>query len=119
MTPKIFESEYRFMEILWEREPVSSSELVRLCLEKLEWKKSTTFTVIKRLSDRGVIKSENAVVTSIISKEEAQSAESMEIVEKNFSGSLPQFVAAFTRKRELTAQEIAEIQRIIDAYKGE
>ena len=115
--PPIFESEYRFMEILWEREPVSSGELVRLCLERLEWKKSTTFTVIKRQSERGVIKSENAVVTSIISKEEAQSAESLQVVEKTFSGSLPQFVAAFTRKKELTEQEIAEIQAIINAYK--
>jgi predicted transcriptional regulator len=119
MTPQIFESEYRFMEILWDREPIPSGELVRLCLEKLEWKKSTTFTVIKRLSDRGVIKSENAVVTSIISKEEAQSAESMEIVEKTFSGSLPQFIAAFTRKKKLSEGEIAEIQAIINAYKGE
>lgn len=117
MTPKIFESEYRFMEILWEREPVSSGELVRLCLEKLEWKKSTTFTVIKRLSDRGVIKSENAMVTSLVSKEEVQSAESMEIVEKSFAGSLPQFVAAFTRKKNLTDREITEIQKIINAYK--
>ena len=115
---KIFESEYRFMEILWEREPVSSSELVRLCQEKLEWKKSTTYTVIKRLSERGVVKSENAIVTAIISKEDAQSAESMEVVERNFSGSLPQFVAAFTRKKELTTKEIEEIQKIIDSYRG-
>lgn len=119
MIPKIFESEYRFMEILWEREPVSSGELVRLCLEKLEWKKSTTFTVIKRLSDRGAIKSENAVVTSLVSKEEVQSAESMEIVEKSFAGSLPQFVAAFTRKKNLTDREITEIQKIINAYREE
>ena len=115
---KLFESEYRFMEILWEREPVSSSELVRLCQEKLEWKKSTTYTVIKRLSERGVVKSENAIVTAIISKEDAQSAESMEVVERNFSGSLPQFVAAFTRKKELTTKEIEEIQKIIDSYRG-
>ena len=119
MVPKIFESEYRFMEILWEKEPVSSSELVRLCLERLEWKKSTTYTVIKRLSERGVVKSENAVVTAVVSREEAQSAESMEIVERNFCGSLPQFVAAFTRKKELTAKEAEEIQKIIDSYKGE
>ena len=115
--PPIFESEYRFMEILWECEPVSSRELVCKCLERLEWKKSTTYTVIKRLSGRGIIKSENAVVTSIISKEEAQSAESLQVVEKTFSGSLPQFVAAFTRKKELTEQEVAEIQAIINAYK--
>ncbi len=116
-TPKIFESEYRFCEILWENEPVSSSELVRLCNEQLEWKKSTTYTVIRRLSERGVLKSENAVVTSLVSKEEILSAESAEVVEKTFSGSLPSFIAAFTRKKPLTQKEIDEIQQIIDTYK--
>lgn len=116
-TPKIFDSEYRFCEILWEHEPISSSELVRLCNEQLEWKKSTTYTVIRRLSERGVIQSENAIVTSLVSKEEALSAESMEVVEKTFSGSLPSFVAAFTRKKQLTKKEIDEIQKIIDSYK--
>ena len=115
--PKIFESEYRFCEILWENEPVSSSELVRLCNEKLEWKKSTTYTVIRRLSERGVLKSENAIVTSLVSKEEVQSAESTEVVDKTFAGSLPSFIAAFTRKKELSKQEIDEIQKIIDSYK--
>ena len=116
--PKIFESEYRFCEILWEKEPVSSSELARLCSEKLEWKKSTTYTVIKRLSERGVIKSENAIVTSLISREEVQEQESTEIVDKSFSGSLPSFVAAFARKKKLTGEEIEEIRKIIDSYKG-
>lgn len=115
--PKIFESEYRFCEILWENEPVTSSELVRLCREKLEWKKSTTYTVIRRLSERGVLKSENAVVTSLVSKEDAQSAESTEVVERTFSGSLPSFIAAFTRKKNLSRQEIDAIQKIIDNYK--
>ena len=115
--PKIFESEYNFCEILWEHEPVSSSELVRLCNEKLEWKKSTTYTVIRRLSERGVIQSENAIVTSLISKEQVQAAESMEVVEKSFSGSLPNFIAAFARTKTLTRKEVDEIQKIIDAYK--
>lgn len=115
--PKIFESEYRFCEILWENEPVTSSELVRLCREKLEWKKSTTYTVIRRLSERGVIKSEDAIVTSLVSREDAQSAESTEIVERTFSGSLPSFIAAFTRKKNLSRQEIDEIKKIIDNYK--
>lgn len=117
-TPKIFESEYRFCEILWANEPVSSSALVKLCSEQLEWKKSTTYTVIRRLSERGVIQSENAIVTSLVSREEALSAESMEVVEKTFSGSLPSFVAAFTRKKQLTEKEIDEIQKIIDSYKN-
>ncbi|MFG6320901.1 MAG: BlaI/MecI/CopY family transcriptional regulator [Lachnospiraceae bacterium] len=115
--PKIFESEYRFCEILWENEPVTSSELVRLCRERLEWKKSTTYTVIRRLAERGVLKSEDAVVTSLISREDAQSAESAEVVERTFSGSLPSFIAAFTRKKNLSKQEIDEIQKIIDTYK--
>lgn len=115
--PKIFESEYRFCEILWENEPVTSSELVRLCRERLEWKKSTTYTVIRRPSERGVLKSEDAVVTSLVSREDAQSAESTEVVERTFSGSLPSFIAAFTRKKNLSRQEIDEIQKIIDNYK--
>lgn len=116
--PKIFESEYRFCEILWENEPVSSSELVKLCNEKLDWKKSTTYTVIKRLSERGILKSENAIVTSLVSKEEVQEAEGEEFLKKNFSGSLPGFIAAFTRKKQLTSKEIEQIQQIIDSYKG-
>lgn len=116
-TPKVFESEYRFCEILWENEPVTSSELVRLCSEKLEWKKSTTYTVIRRLSERGILKSEDAVVTSLVSKEDVQSAESTEVVERTFSGSLPSFIAAFARKKNLSRQEVDEIQKIIDSYK--
>ena len=115
--PKIFESEYRFCEILWEHEPVTSSELVRLCNEALEWKKSTTYTVIRRLSERGVLKSEGAVVTSLISREDVQSAESAEVVERTFSGSLPSFIAAFAQKKNLSKQEVDEIQKIIDTYK--
>lgn len=115
--PKIFESEYRFCEILWEHEPVASSELVCLCNEKLEWKKSTTYTVIRRLAERGVLKSENAIVTSLVSKEDVQSAESEEVVKNTFSGSLPSFVAAFTRRKKLTQKEIQEIIQIIDEHK--
>ena len=117
-TPKIFESEYRFCEILWENEPVSSSALVKLCSEQLEWKKSTTYTVIRRLSERGVLKLENAVVTSIVSKEEVLTAESAEVIEKTFAGSLPSFIAAFARKKTLTEQEIDEIREIIDSYRN-
>jgi predicted transcriptional regulator len=116
-TPKVFESEYRFCEILWENEPISSSELVRLCNERLEWKKSTTYTVIRRLAERGVLKNEDSIVTSLVSKEDIQSAESEEVVERTFSGSLPNFIAAFTRKKNLSKQEIDEIQNIIDQYK--
>ncbi|MDE6127858.1 MAG: BlaI/MecI/CopY family transcriptional regulator [Lachnospiraceae bacterium] len=115
--PKIFESEYRFCLILWEHEPIKSSELVALCKEKLGWKSSTTYTVIKRLSDRGVLKNENTIVTSLISKNEAQTAEIEELVEKKFDNSLPSFIAAFTRHRKVTENDIDEIQQIIDRFR--
>ena len=113
-SPKIFESEYRFCCILWEREPVKSTELARLCAEELGWSKATTYTVIKRLSERGVVKSEDAVVTALVSKEQAQTAAVDELMEKTFDGSLPAFVAAFTR-RGLSAAEAKELRRLIDA----
>ena len=113
MTPKIFESEYRFCLILWEHEPIKSMDLAKLCKEKLDWSKTTTYTVMKRLSERGVIKNENAVVTSIISKEEAQLSELDELMDKKFEGSLPAFIAAFGRRQDLTDEEIEEIRRII------
>lgn len=119
-TPKIFESEYRFCLILWEHEPVSSRELVQLCKEQLGWKQSTTYTVIKRLSDRGVLKNENSVVTSLVSKEQAQESEIEELVEKKFEGSVPAFIAAFTRHRKISQSEVDEVQKMIDAFrKGE
>ena len=117
--PKIYESEYRFCEILWDHEPVSGKELVRLCNEKLEWKKSTTYTVIRRLSDRGIIRSENTIVTSLYSRQEVQTAESTHVVETTFAGSLPGFVTAFVRGHKLSAKEVEEIQAIIDEYRAE
>ena len=113
-TPKVFESEYRFCLILWEHEPVKSSELVNLCKEQLGWKPTTTYTVIKRLSERGVLKNENTVVTSLVSKDEVQAAEINEMVEKTFEGSLPAFVAAFTKRKDMSARELDEVQRMID-----
>ena len=113
-TPKIFESEYRFCLILWENEPIRSMDLAKLCKEKLDWSKTTTYTVIKRLSERGVIKNENAVVTSIVSKEEAQRSELDELMDKKFEGSLPAFIAAFGRRQDLSEAEIQEIRRIIE-----
>ena len=112
-TPKICESEYRFCLILWEQEPVKSTELARLCKERLGWSKTTTYTVIKRLSDRGVLKNDNTVVTSLISKEEAQLSELDELMEKKFEGSLPAFIAAFARRQSLSEKDIQELERII------
>lgn len=113
-TPKIFESEYRFCLILWENEPISSRELSELCKEKLGWSKTTTYTVIKRLSDRGVLKNENTVVTSLISKDEAQISEIDELMEKKFEGSIPAFIAAFVKSRRLSEKDIEEINKIIE-----
>ena len=119
-TPKIFESEYRFCLIFWEHEPVKSKELVKLCEEQLGWKSTTTYTVIKRLSERGVVKNENTIVTSLVSKEEAQAAEIDELVDRTFEGSLPAFIAAFTKHQKLSEKELDEVQRMIDRYrKGE
>ncbi|MCH5339800.1 MAG: BlaI/MecI/CopY family transcriptional regulator [Acetatifactor sp.] len=116
-TPKVFESEYRFCLILWEHEPVKSSELVVLCREQLGWKPTTTYTVIKRLSERGILKNENSIVSSLVTKEEVQTAEINELVEKKFEGSLPAFVAAFTKHQNITEDEIDEVQRMIDRFR--
>ena len=119
-TPKVFESEYRFCLILWEHEPIKSSELVNLCKEQLGWKPTTTYTVIKRLSERGVLKNENTIVSSLVSKDEVQASEINEMVEKTFEGSLPAFIAAFTKHQKISDKEIDEVQRMIDRYrKGE
>ncbi|MBQ3227156.1 MAG: BlaI/MecI/CopY family transcriptional regulator [Clostridia bacterium] len=119
-TPKVFESEYRFCLILWEHEPIKSSELVNLCRDQLGWKPTTTYTVIKRLSERGVLKNENTIVSSLVTKDEVQAAEINEMVEKTFEGSLPAFVAAFTKHQKLSEEEIDAVQAMIDRYrKGE
>ena len=112
--PKIPEGEYRFCLIMWEHEPVSSVDLVKLCQEKLGWKRTTTYTVIKRLGDRGVLKLENGVVTALISKEEAEAAEIETFVESKFGGSLPAFVAAFTKRQDLSECDLDEVQKMID-----
>ncbi len=112
--PKIFESEYRFCLILWEREPVTTVELVKLCRERLGWKRTTTYTVIKRLGERGVLKNEGGTVTALVSKDEAQACEIDELVKKKFEGSLPAFIAAFAKRQKLTGDELDEVQRMID-----
>ena len=113
-TPKIFESEYRFCLIMWEHAPIAAAELAKLCLEQLGWKRTTTYTVIKRLGERGILKTENGLVVPLISKEEAQASEIDELVEKKFEGSLPAFVAAFTKRQSLSAKELDALQSMID-----
>ncbi len=118
-TPKIFESEYRFCLLLWENEPINSTKLVELCKAHLGWSKATTYTVIRRLAERGVLKNENATVCSLISKEQAQESRLNELVEDTFEGSIPAFLAAFSRSKKLTQKEVEQLQELIDTYKEE
>ena len=118
-TPKIFESEYRFCLILWEHEPVPSGKLVELCKENLGWSKATTYTVIRRLAERGVVKNEDTIVTSLISKQDAQKARLDEMMEETFEGSMPAFLAAFSKSKKLTKSEVAQLQAMIDSYQEE
>ena len=113
---KLFDSELRVMEPLWADGPQSAGELAKKLAASAGWNRNTTYTVIKRLSERGVVRLENAVVTSLVSREQVQTSESREIVDRAFGGSLPRFVAAFTSGKPLTAQEAAEIRRLIDQY---
>lgn len=114
-TPKIFESEYRFCLILWEHEPVNSTRLVELCKSQLGWSKATTYTVIRRLAERNVLINENATVHSLISKEQAQASRLEELMEETFEGSVPAFIAAFSRNRKLTVREIEQLRELIDS----
>ena len=113
-TPKVFESEYRFCLLLWECEPMTCSALAKLAKENLEWSRTTTYTVIKRLCDRGVLANNNSVITSIVSKDAIQLAELEEIYEKRFQNDLPAFIAAFAKQQNLSESDVEEIQRIIN-----
>ena len=114
---KLCDSDYKFMLIVWEHAPLNSGELVTLCKEHLGWKKSTTYTVIKKLTERGFIKNENAVVEPLYTREEVQAQESGAFVERTFSGSLPQFLTAFLGgRKKLSSKEAAELKDLIDSY---
>ena len=117
--PKIFESEYRFCLILWEHEPVNSTKLVELCKSQLGWSKATTYTVIRRLAERGVLKNENTIVSSLVSKQQAQESRLQEMVEETFEGSMPAFIAAFSRSKKLTRKEVDQLQAFIDSFQEE
>ena len=112
--PKIHEGEYRFCLIMWEHQPIKAVELAKLCQERLAWKRTTTYTIIKRLGERGILKLENGVVTALISKEEAEAAEIETFVESKFGGSLPAFVAAFTKHQDMSEKDLDEVQKMID-----
>ena len=116
---RLCESDHRFMTVVWDHEPVSSGQLVKLCQDKLGWKKSTTYTVLKRLCDKGLFQNQKGVVTSLISREDFYALQSERFVEETFRGSLPAFLAAFTAKKKLTAEEVALLRRMVDEYKEE
>lgn len=109
----------RFADIVWANEPITSGDLVKVCEKELGWKKPTTYTVLRKLCEKGLLQNENGIVTSLISKEEFYSERSTQIVEESFAGSLPAFVAAFISKKELTSAEVDDIQRMIDTFKEE
>lgn len=108
--------EANFANIIWENEPLTSGELVKKCEEILEWKKSTTYTVLKKLCDRGIFKNEKSIVSSVISKDEYYAIQSASFVEETFDGSLPAFIAAFSKRKKLSSEEIAKIRSMIDSY---
>jgi len=118
-TPKIFESEYRFCLLLWEHEPINSTHLAQLCKEKLGWSKATTYTVLRRLAERGVLKNENAIVTSLISKQEVQRSRLSQMVDETFEGSIPAFIAAFSHSKQLTKQDRDQLRDLINSYEEE
>lgn len=116
---KLTEAETKFAEIIWTNAPLKSSWLVKLCETELIWKKSTTYTMLKRLEDKGIFQNENGMVSARIEKEDFYAVQSRQFVAETFDGSLPRFVAAFTRRKKLSEKEIEELQQLIDAHRGE
>lgn len=111
---RLFDAEFKFMSLIWEHEPLPSGDLVAICREKLGWKKSTTYTVLRKLCDRGYLKNENALVSALLKKDDAQRHESQTVMQKAFNGSLPAFVAAFLKDKTLTVQEADELKQLIE-----
>jgi len=114
MEMKLGVVETQFAELIWAREPIASGELVKLCEKELNWKKSTTYTVLKKLCERGIFQNNDGVVTSLLTKEEFNAVQSEQFVEDTFEGSLPAFLAAFTSRKTLSKDEVEEIRRLID-----
>ncbi len=111
---KLYEAEYKFMDIIWKHEPVNSTELTKLCFQLLGWKKSTTYTMIKKLSERGILNSQHATVTALIRREQVQKYESEILMEKAFNNNLPAFLAAFLKDRKISKQEAEDIKKMIE-----
>lgn len=111
---KLFDAEYRFLDIIWELEPINSTELTKECLKRLGWKKPTTYTVLRKLSSRGIIINENATVTTLVKRDQVQKYETEALLEKSFDNSLPAFLAAFLHDKKLSKQDAAEIKKMIE-----
>jgi len=111
---KLFDAEYKFMDIIWELEPINSTELTRICEKKLGWKKSTTYTMIRKLCNRGILKNENATVTTLVKRDEVRKYESETLLEEKFNGSLPVFLATFLRGKKTIKKEAQELQKMIE-----
>jgi BlaI family penicillinase repressor len=114
---KLAKMETKFAQIIWDHEPIPSGELVKLCEEKLQWKKSTTYTMLKRLEEKGVFENREGMVAALIKKDEFYAGQSKHFVEETFGGSLPKFLAAFTSTKRLSTQEIGELQKLIDEHR--
>ena len=119
MIVELAAAQERFADIVWAHEPLGSGDLVLLCEEELNWKKSTTYTVLRKLCEKGLLKNENGIVSSVISREDFYSAKSEHIIEESYKGSLPAFVASFISRRDLSEEESDEIQKMIDAFRKE
>ena len=111
---KIFDAEYKFLNIIWDIEPINSTKLTKICLEKLGWKKTTTYTVLRKLCERGILHNENATVISLIKREQVQKHESEILLDKSFDGSLPMFLATFLKDKKISEKEAAELKKMIE-----
>ena len=116
---RLCDSEYRFLQVVWEAAPVPSGRLAELCRQRLGWKKSTVYTVLKKMCDKGLLRNENALVTVLVPRERVTAAEAEQFVDRTFGGSLPGFLAAFMSGKKLTAREAEEVKRLIDQYREE
>lgn len=116
MVEKLFDAEMKFVKIVWDNEPLPSRRLVELCEERLGWKKSTTYTVLRKLCERGILKNENSTVTSIATRDEVQQYESRTVMERAFDDSLPQFIAAFMQGKKLSDHDAEELKNLIDQF---
>ncbi len=114
---KLGEMEQKFADLIWEHEPVTSRELTELCAREFDWKRTTTYTMLRRLCDRGIFKNENGTVISLMTRDEFLALKGERFLEESFEGSLPRFIAAFTRRKKLSDREVQEIQQLIDGYR--